>query len=330
MKEAPFQRIYVEISNICNLQCSFCPPVERHQQVMSLTDLQRILPQLQGLTHEICLHLMGEPLGHPHLSQVIEAVAATGLRIQLTTNGVLLSSQRQELCLHPSIRQVNISIHSFEANFGSRDVGPYLRKVFAFTRRALETRPDLYINYRLWDLHEPRSLNTTNAAIRTAIENEFMFSFADLNIDIRRQKGYPICGRLYVHFDSRFVWPSLQQEMRSQIGTCHALRSHIGIHADGTVVPCCLDKEAVINLGNCLETPLQNLLNGPRAQAMRRGFANGHLVENLCQRCNFVARFDRKAHSLTNNSRRLHIDESVNESAIAFGDHSNAPIELER
>lgn len=286
-----FDRIYVEISNICNLQCGFCPPVERQKHVMSAQKFAELAPQLQGMTKEICLHLMGEPLGHPDLENILHTAQTFQLPVQLTTNGVLLNSRLQELCLLPIIRQVNISVHSFEANFGLKDVTPYLRKVFALTRTALELRPDLYINYRLWDL-DGTQMNQKNQAIHDAVEKEFGFSIRDLNIDIRRKKGYRVTGRLYLHFDTRFTWPSLTQEMRSVTGTCHALRGHIGIHADGTVVPCCLDKEAAMPLGNCFDQPLNAILQGARGATMRRGFDEGRLVEALCQRCDFVARFD--------------------------------------
>ena len=286
-----FDRIYVEISNICNLQCDFCPPVERQKHVMSADLFAQIAPQLRAHASEICLHLMGEPLGHPEFRKILRIASDHNLQIQLTTNGVLLNPTLTETCLNSTVRQVNISVHSFEANFGRKDVGPYMRKVFAFARAALEQRPDLYINYRLWDMDGVQR-SEKNLAIREAIEHEYDFTFQDLRVDIRRKKGYRLLGRLYLHFDSRFTWPSLAQEMRSERGTCHALRGHIGIHADGTVVPCCLDKEAIIPLGNCFKNNLADILREPRAVAMRKGFDEGRLCESLCQRCDFITRFD--------------------------------------
>lgn len=289
-----FERVYVEISNICNLQCDFCPPVLRDKKVMSTENFRKIVSQVQGQTKEICLHLMGEPLGHPHLKEILDICAEHDVRVNFTTNGVLLTHQKVELLLQPVIRQVNISIHSFEANHKEKDVNPYMKKVFDFVDLAFEKRPDLYINYRIWDLQDPMSLSPKNALIRQLIEEKYNFDFSKLKIDIRRVKGYKIINRLYVNFDSRFEWPSLEQEVRSDKGYCHALNHHFGIHADGTVVPCCLDKEAVLNLGNCLETSLKAILNGERAQQIRKGFLNKKLIEPLCQRCDFAKRFDRK------------------------------------
>ncbi len=98
---------------------------------------------------------------------------------------------------------------------------------------------------------------------------------------------------MYLHFDTRFEWPDLENKSFGSNGRCNGLIGHIGIQADGTVVPCCLDKEAILNLGNCLETPLSDILNDKRATEMRDGFNNGKLVEDLCKRCDFIKRFSK-------------------------------------
>jgi radical SAM protein with 4Fe4S-binding SPASM domain len=294
-----YRRANVEISNICNLKCSFCPEVERQKQVMQPESFDQLAEQLAPLVDEVCLHLMGEPLNHPRFAEFIAACARHELPVNLTTNGLLLHGTRREWALHPTVRQVNISVHSFEANFGPRDVSAYMERVFQFTREALEKRPDLYINLRLWDLTDPSSLNETNAAIRQHIENEFHIDLSSLKVDIRRRKNLPLAGRIYLHFDSRFTWPAPSLPVISRSGFCHGLSNHFGIHADGTVVPCCLDKEAVINLGNVGEQKLLDILQSTRAESIRQGFARGERVEDLCQRCPFIDRFASKARKLT-------------------------------
>jgi radical SAM protein with 4Fe4S-binding SPASM domain len=293
-----YRRANVEISNICNLQCSFCPEVERQKQVMEPETFEPLAAQLATLVDEVCLHLMGEPLNHPRFAEFIASCAKHELPVNLTSNGLLLHGSRREWALHPTVRQLNISVHSFEANFGVRDVGAYMERVFQVTREALERRPDLYINLRLWDLTDPANLNATNAAIRQHIEQEFSVDLSQLKVDIRRRKNLPLAGRIYLHFDTRFTWPAPELPLRGTSGFCHGLSNHFGIHADGTVVPCCLDKEAVINLGNIGEQSLASILQSPRAESMRQGFARAELREDLCQRCPFIDRFASKARKL--------------------------------
>jgi radical SAM protein with 4Fe4S-binding SPASM domain len=294
-----YRRAYVEISNVCNLKCDFCPTVERKDQVMDLVTFERIAREVQPFVDEICLHLMGEPLGHPDFPACIEVCARLGLPVSVTTNGTLLTGPRREALLDPIVRQVNVSVQSFEANFGEQDPKAYLARVFSFTREALTRRPDLYVNFRLWDLDDPAAKSERNSRVRAAIEEEFQVSFADFKVDVRRRKGHRLTGRVSVHFDSRFTWPSPSLPLRSETGFCHGLSSHFGVHADGTVVPCCLDKEAAVPLGNCKEQSLPDLLTSPKANAIRDGFARGELVEDLCRRCTFISRFDKKARRIS-------------------------------
>jgi MoaA/NifB/PqqE/SkfB family radical SAM enzyme len=287
-----FQKVYVEISNICNLQCDFCPAVEREKDVMGRELFSRVIADAAPLAEQVCFHLMGEPLTHPLFAEFVSICADNNIPINLTTNGTLLSEARIEALLKPIVRQVNFSVHSFESNFPGQDIGPYLDKIFAFTRRAFEVRPDLYINYRLWNLADGDE--DKNAAVVARVERAFGVEL-DKSADVRHRKGRHVVNRLYLHFDTRFEWPSLNAPLRSDEGTCRALSSHIGILSDGTVVPCCLDKEGATVLGDARRQTLGEILAGERAGLMVRGFKEGRLVEDLCRRCTFISRFDRQA-----------------------------------
>jgi MoaA/NifB/PqqE/SkfB family radical SAM enzyme len=290
-----FEKIYIEISNVCNLHCDFCPEVERPQAFMPLALFERIAADVAPLTEQVCLHLMGEPLAHPRISDIIEACAQVSLPINLTSNGTLLGGERSRALLRPIVRQINFSIHSFEANFPEEDINPYLDRIFQFTADALRLRPDLYINFRLWNLEA--SSAQRNAHILAQIEAAF-HAPAPTNIDPRRGKSRHVVGRLYIHFDTRFDWPNFNAPERSPRGTCRALSSHLGILADGTVVPCCLDKEGIMALGDARRQTLSEILSGERASRMKQGFAQGRLLEDLCRHCGFISRFDRKVRGL--------------------------------
>jgi MoaA/NifB/PqqE/SkfB family radical SAM enzyme len=290
-----FEKVYVEISNICNLQCDFCPEVQREKDVMGVELFRRVIADVAPLAEQVCFHLMGEPLTHPLFSDFVEVCAEHNLPVNLTTNGTLLSELRVEALLNPIVRQVNFSVHSFASNFPGQDIGPYLEKIFAFTRRAFAERPDLYINYRLWNLSG--SDESKNDNVITRIEHAFGVTL-DKRIDVRWRKGRHVVNRLYINFDSRFDWPNPGSPLISDAGTCRALSSHIGILSDGTVVPCCLDKEGVTVLGDARRQTLAEVLESERAVAMARGFKEGRLVEDLCKRCTFIARFDGKARRL--------------------------------
>ena len=259
---------------------------------MSAGEFAQIAAQAAPLVDEVFLHVMGEPLMHPELERILETCGAHGLRVNLVTNGTLLDDKRLELALHSCVRQVNISLHSFAANFEGGELSAYMERIFAFTRAALARRSDLYINLRSWDLARPNQLTDGKSAdLRRYLKEEFKLPWDDIAVDVRRCKHIKLGGRIYLHFDTRFIWPSLELPEGPNRGFCHGMTSHFGVLADGTVVPCCLDKEGIINLGNCKKEPLAQILAAPRAALMREGFMLKELVEPLCRRCPFIMRF---------------------------------------
>lgn len=290
-----FLRTYIEISNICNLQCTFCPEVERDKKILSKEDFRKILKDVLPYTEQICLHLMGEPLAHPEFPEILRICEEENAVIHLTTNGTYLSKYGFDLFLKSkAIRQINFSIHSYKDNFPGQDIRPYLYDIMTFSKMVLVERPDLYINFRLWNLLETTQMRNENQDI---IDHICEFFQVPLNekIDVGFRKSKNITGRVYFHFDSRFKWPSFADPENGEKGFCHALSQQIGIHADGTVVPCCLDKEAGIPLGNVLKESFESILNSPRLTKMREGFQKQNLTEELCRKCTYIKRFDKKS-----------------------------------
>jgi len=289
-----FSKVNIEISNICNLQCSFCPEVVRDKKIMSLELFRNVIEQVAPLTDQVCFHLMGDPLVHPQLEKLIEICAEYQVPVFFVTNGVLLREKQTELLLHPIFRQVNFSLHSFHDNYPDRDPSAYLEKIFSYTERAILERPDLYINFRLWNLQEVRGIQTQtqtqNRDMLSRIEERFDITVRN-QIDVRQNKSVNIKNRLYLHFDTEFVWPDLSLPILGTKGFCYGMKSHFGVLVDGTVVPCCLDKEGSIPLGNLQNQNVIEVLNNPRSRAITEGFRNRKLVEDLCQRCQYIERF---------------------------------------
>ncbi len=289
----PYSKINIEISNICNLQCSFCPEVIRDKSLMALPLFRRIIGQVAPLTEQVCFHLMGDPLVHPDLESMLDICLEHKVPVFLVSNGVLLNEKRFSLLLHPALRQVNFSLHSFADNFPERDPSQYLDRIFSYTEQAFRERPDLYINYRLWNLSNVRGKLTKSVDTLRHLEARFGLPLQG-NPDVGAHKGRHLLHRLYLHFDTEFVWPDPALPLLGTQGSCYGLSSHFGILVDGTVVPCCLDKEGKIPLGNIAEHEVTDILNSPRAKTILHGFQNGRLVEDLCRRCKYIERFQKK------------------------------------
>jgi radical SAM protein with 4Fe4S-binding SPASM domain len=286
-----FSKVNIEISNICNLQCSFCPEVVRAKQLMDAPLFTRIIEQVAPLTEQVCFHLMGDPLVHPKLEEFAQICERHGVKVFLVTNGVLLREKQAEILLKPAFRQICFSLHSFFDNFIDADPEVYLEKIFRFTETALALRPDLYINYRLWNLEDPRGGSEKNQEMLKRIEERFQVTIPRER-DVRVTKNFRIRGRLLMHFDTEFVWPALDLPVLGTSGTCKGLVNHFGVLVDGTVVPCCLDKEGAIPLGNISDLGIADILGSEKAQSILEGFRRKKLIQDLCQRCQYIERFN--------------------------------------
>jgi len=290
---ARFRQIYLEITNVCNLRCAFCPGTTRPPQRMTPAQFAALLSQVKPLTFQIYLHVLGEPLLHPDFARLIELAGEAGVPVAVTTNGTLLGTPAADSLLGPGVRQVNISLHSLYGRTVGDEQRRRLAEILAFTRRAGERRPDLYLNYRLWNFASAEHSDETelNAWLSREIAS-------GLNLPVPAVtaaagcKTRRLCGRLYLDLDTRFEWPErIPGAPENERGTCHGMIDQLAILADGTVVPCCLDRNGVIALGNALTTPLATILDGPRARAMAAGLRAGKLVEPLCRQCTFRTRF---------------------------------------
>lgn len=282
-----FKRVNIEISNICNVQCSFCPVVERDKKVMSAQQFKKVATQVAPLTERITLHLMGEPLAHPKLKEILSICNDLDLKVEVTTNALLLKRYQELILESKSIVQVNFSLQAYQDNFPHKDFRSFFIPILEFTEITHLQRPEMYINFRLWNVD---AKDTSNEEIFKEIEIFYQIKI-NRSVDVGHIKSKRVWNRVYLHFDSRFEWPSLEATYQGDRGKCHGLSGHFGIHADGTVVPCCLDTEAKIDLGNCFEKKIDDILCSKRALKMKNGFAKGQLVEDLCKRCSYIKRF---------------------------------------
>ncbi len=268
-----FKRIYIEITNICNLNCSFCKGTQREKQYMSIASFEEVLRKIQGYGEYIYLHVLGEPLIHPNLESILDLADKYNMKVNITTNGRLLEKQLDVINKSKCIRQLNISLHSYN---GVSDIEKELNVVDEITN-------DCYISLRLWNLGR----NNNNKKIFDLINNHY-------KVKIRiKNNSFKIKDKIFISLEHEFKWPDINSEVCNKNGTCYGLRQQIGILVDGTVVPCCLDADGVINLGNIFESEMKNIINSSRFKAIREGFFSNKLTEDLCMKCGFAQKFNK-------------------------------------
>ena len=311
-----FKKIYIEITNCCNRSCSFCPPTRRPPGFMSVTHFRHILREIRPWTDYIYLHVKGEPLLHPQLNQILAAAAGEKIYVNLTTNGTLLARQQETLLRYP-IRQINISLHSFESG-GTDAFNDYIHSAVSFARTF---SPKHGITaFRLWnfppeakpalscighssgsnaDSPENRrngagsadsNFSGSNERILNMLSSAFGFQ-GRLAPELYTQNDARLAEKIFLSFDREFQWPSLDAPDLGAQGSCFGLKSHLAILWDGTVVPCCLDGDGILALGNIFTQSFEEILHSPKSCRIAEGFQKHTAVEALCRRCGYRTRF---------------------------------------
>ena len=276
-------RVYIEITNRCNLACDFCHGTKRPLGTMPPEDFRRIAEKLRGETSYLYLHVLGEPLLHPQLKELLAIAGELGFRVCLVTNGTLLHKRREELLAAKSLHKVSVSLHSFEGNGGAGDLPAYLQQVWDVCLPLSER--GVLCALRLWNEGTAPRLN---GAVEAFLSQRIGRDVESLPRDARGDRT--LRPNLFLERAERFGWPDLNAP-ESGANFCHGFTRQLAVLWDGTVTPCCLDSEGDIPLGNLLSQPLEEILQGERAAAMAAGFAARKPTEELCRRCGYARRF---------------------------------------
>lgn len=280
-----FKKIYIEITNICNLKCKFCPETTRTKQFMGVENFKEVVRKIAKFTNLVCLHVKGEPLLHSNLEELLKILEKYNLKTNITTNGTLLKDKLDIIKNSKSVRQINISLHSSTQNklFGKQ----YLKDIF----ESVEKLENIIISYRLWNLKTIKE-NDINCEIIQEISD--YYNIENLREKLTRNEFLKIRDNIFINQDTEFTWPNIENEPIIENGRCLALKEQIGILVDGTVVPCCLDNNGDIPLGNILEETMEYILNKNKTNEIKRNFENQIITCNLCKTCGFLKRLEEK------------------------------------
>lgn len=278
-----FSKAYVEITNICNKSCSFCHGTRRPPRMMSAEEFRLVCEKLRGYTEHIYFHLLGEPLLHPELSKMLSVAAEKGFKCCITTNGFLIRKCADTLLGADRLYKLSVSLHSFEANEESVSLRDYLEDVWEVCQ-ALSERGTICA-LRLWNGGGKNSLNDEILAFLREKTGQSDWP------ETRRGSRH-LCGNINLENAAKFDWPDINAP-EHDVQFCRGLRDQIAVLCNGTIVPCCLDADGEIALGNIFTDELSDILSSPRAKAVYDGFSSRHPSDELCRKCGYATRFNK-------------------------------------
>ncbi len=276
-----FKKIYIEITNRCNLNCSFCGKNKRDYRDMSLLEFELVINKIKKYTDYIYLHVKGEPLLYSNLDSLLSICDNYNIKVNITTNGVFLKEKLSVLMNHFCIRQINISLHS------ENNKKNYFLDVFS-SGKVLSTK--MFISYRIWDLKEYKLNKKSTEIVNKIIE---FYNLSPVIVDkLYNDKNIKIASNTFVNKENIFTWPDVDNDILVD-GFCYGLKTHIAILSNGDIVPCCLDANGEIKLGNIFEDSLDDVLNGDIYKSLLKSFKDNKAIHPLCKSCNFKNRFNK-------------------------------------
>lgn len=280
-----FKKIYIEITNICNLKCEFCIPCKRELNMISVSNFEEIVKKIHKYTNVVALHVKGEPLLHKNLKEILDILEKYNLQANITTNGTLIKENLEILKNAKCIKQLNFSLHSFLQNDHMSNL--YLKNIFD----CVSELKNITISYRLWNLETIKENDINDIIIK---ELESYYKLDNLKEKLKLKNAFEINENIYINQDIEFTWPDINGKEIIEKGKCWALRKQIAILVDGTVVPCCLDNNGDIPLGNILEEDLETILYKPLSKTIKENFGNSKITCKLCKTCGFLKRLENK------------------------------------
>ncbi len=271
-----FKKIYVEITNNCNLNCSFCSVDNRVKEFITVDNFEHILKEIKDYTDFIYLHVKGEPLLHPKLKELLELANNYGLKVNLTTNGTLIK-EKQDILKESVINKINVSLHC------ENKKDTYFEDIF----NTVDSIVDKTIVYRIWTLSNGEFDEVSTNIVERL--KDYYFLSTEVVERIKHEQNIKIRDNIYVDKDNEFEWPSLGN--KNIDGFCMALKTQLAILVDGTVVPCCLDSKGSIPLGNIYKNSLEEIMNSERFINLKKSFQDRKPCEQLCKNCTYKERF---------------------------------------
>ena len=282
-----FSKIYVEITNMCNLKCEFCLETNREKKLMKIEEFAEVINKIKTYTDLILLHVKGEPLLHENLKEILDICYENNIKVNITTNTTLLNKNIDVLSNSLALRQLNLSMHDLEQN--KLDEEKRILDVINVVKKIKEKNKGLIVSYRLWNMSEIGE-NGRNLIFLKLIEKEY--GIKEILNKCKNNNFLELDNDVFLNQDIEFEWPSMKNQIVSCKGKCYGLKNQIAILVNGDVVPCCLDTDGDIVLGNIFKNTLEQILEGNRAKRIIEGFNNSQLVEELCKRCNFIKKFN--------------------------------------
>lgn len=305
------RRIYIELTNRCNLVCGFCPypEVKDHRPDMELDLVKKIIDDIKrNIQYRIIyFHNLGEPLMYKNLEEVLNYCDGNNIKYGITTNGLLLDKNKSIL-KNKKIDQLNISYQATRKKLHDErktmiSVDEY-RRLIVNDINALQLggfSGTIKIKLLTTDhrsMFKDRNFENIESADELTTEiDKFYFDLMGrklqdeqrkkiTDLDICRHHKIKIKRNVFIETFPFLTWGNYKQQVwQANFGRCNAIKEQLVILSNGDVIPCCYDIDSEMFIGNTREQELSEILENDKSKELQNEFSSGIIRQKRCQKC---------------------------------------------
>jgi radical SAM protein with 4Fe4S-binding SPASM domain len=274
--------LYIEPSNRCNLSCSFCPQSlddyeERSGGRMDIDmDLYRkVIAEVSTFDprpKSIKLYFLGEPLLHPEIQEIMTLAVSVCDRVEVTTNGLVLTEKKAQAILDSGIHYLRVSVYLYEG-IRTDIVRRNVERLRDMRNNQRKSRP--FISAKVFGQKERDMIEPYYSSITDEITCETMHSFA-----------------------SDFV--NISQQPKGKASACPYPFYTLVVKSNGDVVPCCVAWEGSLVVGNAKTESLLDIWHGDKLASIHRDHLMGNRSKyTACKSCDTIYNSPDSVDSLT-------------------------------
>lgn len=284
----------IEPTNTCNLRCPLCATgsgeMTRPNGQMSLLTFQQIMDKMGDDIFFLLLYHQGEPYINKHFLDFVQLAKAKNIYCTTSTNAHYFTEELIHRTIDSGLDSMIVSIDGVtQASYEQYRVKGNLNKVLDGLRRFVEIKkqrrskiPLLALQFLVMKHNEHEIPEIKQLAKDIGVDRLLIKNIEVRSLQEARQ-WLPVNDRY-----RRYNFDGEHYEVKnSNKKSCPRPWLSTLINWDGTVVPCCFDKNAGHPMGNIVEAAdLDKIWNAETFRKFRSQLLNDRKSIDICRNCN--------------------------------------------
>ena len=273
------ERLDIELTNACQLECIMCPrgigKMNRPIGFMDWDLFLKIIAESRGKTKHVWAHVFGESLLHPDCDVMIARLSLYGFHVGLSTNCMLLDSERSKSLMTSGLDCLILSLDSLDKKkFEQIRKGANFEQVLENIENCIEVRRQMphaktHLLVQIIDFDDSAS---EIEAAKERFDNK-LEGIGEVFL-----KGYSTYGGTVPAYSSK-TSPCYGD-------SCEMANRALTVLWNGDVTICCHDVNGDYVFGNVNESRIVDLWNSQERKAFHRRICDRNFSDmKMCQNC---------------------------------------------